>query len=231
LHKILDKDDSVPKLNYEVVDRKSLSGYFISFEGGEGCGKSTQVKKLKSYLEKKGYSVVDSREPGGLELGEELRNLALNAEYDKSVLEQVYLFEASRSEYVEKLVIPALEKGEVFISDRFYDSTTVYQGFAGGADMDLIKILNNAVSRNLKPDITFLLDIPAKIGLKRVAAGKQEFENGDFFEKKKIEFHQSIRKAYLTLASNNTNRFYVIDGTKSINNCARRIQERIKTIK
>jgi len=192
-------------------------GIFISFEGGEGCGKDTQIKLLEQYFEKNNYEYVSSREPGGVLIGEEIRKLLLDAKYEKSPLTQVLLFEASRNEYVDKIVKPAIESGKIFISNRFFDSTTVYQGYAGNVNRYLINFLNNAVAKTFVPDLTFYLDIEPRIGLERAAKAKSEFITGDFFEKKNIEFHERLRKGFNELVNLHPERIKKIDGSNSIN--------------
>lgn len=179
---------------------------FITFEGPEGCGKSTHAQRLKSYLEGKGRSVLLTREPGGTMVGKEIRDLLLRPE---SVLEpttEVYLFAADRSEHVNKVIFPALKEGKIVISDRFIDSTLAYQ--IGGRNLpeDLVRYLNMVSAKGLTPDLTILLDVSSEVGLKRAA----QKGAADRFEKEAVEFHKKVRKFYLEIAGENPQRFKII---------------------
>ena len=183
---------------------------FITFEGPEGCGKTTHSKRLKSYLEGKGLAVLLTQEPGGTLVGKQIRELLLNPE---NVLEEdteIYLFAADRSEHVKKVILPALKENKVVISDRFTDSTLAYQ--VGGRKLpeDLVRYLNMVSSQGLIPDLTFLLDVSPEVGLKRATQNGQ----ADRFEKESIEFHARIRNYYLELAKENKERIKIINTDK-----------------
>lgn len=172
-------------------------GLFIVFEGPEGSGKSTQVKLLKDYFEKKGYKVLVTREPGGTKIAESVRKIILSPRMKISPLTELLLYEASRAQHTAEIIVPNLEKNKVVISDRFADASIVYQGYGRGLNIDLIKQLNNIATMGIKPDITFLLDINPEEGLTRVMSGRNRF---DRLEREDIEFHRKIRNGYLSLA-------------------------------
>lgn len=180
---------------------------FITFEGPEGCGKSTHAKRLKTYLEGRGGQVLLTLEPGGTQLGKEIRSLLLKPESVLDPTTEVYLFAADRSEHVSKIILPALRDGKIVISDRYVDSTLAYQ--VGGRQLpeDLVRYLNMISSKGLVPDLTILLDVPVKIGLKR-AVLKGE---ADRFEKELVEFHERVRSMYQTIAKNDPQRVRLIN--------------------
>lgn len=183
---------------------------FITFEGPEGCGKSTHSKKLKSFLEGKGLPVVLTLEPGGTQIGKHIRSLLLDPE---SVLErdtEVYLFAADRNEHVSKIIRPALQAGKIVISDRFIDSTLAYQIGGRRLPEDLVRYLVMVSSQGLLPDLTILLDVSPQIGLKR-AAVKGE---ADRFEQEKLDFHKRVREMYLKIAADNPARFVVMNADR-----------------
>jgi len=196
---------------------------FITFEGPEGCGKSTHSKRLKSYLEGKGRPVLLTREPGGTQVGKEIRGLLLRPESVLDETTEVYLFAADRSEHVSKIILPALGEGKIVISDRFIDSTIAYQ--IGGRKLpeDLVRYLNMVSSKGLIPDLTILLDVSPEIGLKRAT------QNGeaDRFEKEVIEFHQRVRRKYLEIAKENPDRIKTVNtddkGIEEVQNLVRKI--------
>jgi len=179
---------------------------FITFEGPEGCGKSTQAKKLKSYLEGNGHKVLLTQEPGGTQVGKHIREILLDP---KSVLDEtteVYLFAADRSEHVSKIILPALKEGKVVISDRYVDSTLAYQINGRGLPEDLVRYLNMISSKGLMPDLTILLDVSPKIGLERA----KKVAAADRFEQEKIDFHNKVRQKYLDIAKNDPGRVNVL---------------------
>lgn len=185
---------------------------FITFEGPDGSGKSTQSKLLADYLSKKGRKVLWTREPGGTELGKKIRNILLedkNLKVEK--LAELMLFCADRAQHVEQLIKPALKNGEIVICDRYIDSTTAYQAGGRGFNKKIIDDLNNYSTGGLVPDLTILIDVPAELGLKRATK-----TGSDKFEDEKIEFHQKVRNMYLQLAKEEK-RIKLFDGTKPIN--------------
>lgn len=200
------------------------NGFLLSFEGGEGCGKSTQVKLFLKYLQEKNIDFLLTREPGGTEVGEKIRDILL---HDKSVLSantEFLLFSASRSKIVEDVVRPNLAKGKVVVMDRYFDSSFAYQGFAGGLDLKKIQnITELAIGENLElkkdsqsvvPKLTFLLDLPFEVGMKRKSED-EKLKNLDRIESKAKEYHDKVRAGYLSLAKTYPDRIFVVDASKT----------------
>jgi dTMP kinase len=183
-----------------------MRGLFITFEGCEGSGKSTQSTLLSRYLEEKGYNVIHTREPGGTELGERIRQILLNSSIkDFKPKTELFLFCAARHQLVEEVIKPALKEGFVVISDRFCDATLAYQGFGRGIDLEIIKTLNKITVGDIKPDITFFLDLNVEDGLKkaRESAGSKEGSGPDRIEEEDISFHKLVRQGYIELSKIN----------------------------
>jgi dTMP kinase len=184
---------------------------FITFEGGEGCGKSTQARLLYRRLSKLAIPAVLTYEPGGTPFGKKLeRWLKWGDDKEISPLTELLLFNAARAESVIKIIIPSLKDGKTVISDRYADSTTVYQGYGRGLDLEMVRYVNNVATSNLKPDLTVLLDSPIEVGLARKKAANQ-----DRFEREELSFHQRVRDGYLKLAASEPERWLVVDATKS----------------
>lgn len=171
-------------------------GLFITFEGTEGSGKSTQSKMLHQFLKRKGFKVVHLREPGGTKLGEGIRKLLLNPDKKLSGFTETLLYIASRSQLVEEKIYPALKEKMVVICDRFADATVCYQGYGSGIGLKLIERLNNLATKAIAPDITFFLDIGVERGLRRSLRAKGF---ADRIECKSRSFHRKVRRGYLTL--------------------------------
>lgn len=188
-------------------------GLLVSFEGGEGSGKGTQIPLAVQYLESLGFSVKVAREPGGVRLGEDIRVMLLdpNREPMEDVTE-LLLYNASRHELIRKLILPSLETCDVLIVDRFYDSTTAYQGFARGIDLTIVQQAIDIAVGDIRPYCTIYLDIDPVIGLAR-AIGRDAL---DRLEKEGIEFHQKVREGFLWVASQEPERVKVVDGSPSI---------------
>jgi dTMP kinase len=207
---------------------------FITFEGIEGCGKSTQVGRLADRLKASGIDPVLTLEPGGTRLGREIRGLLLDSRNtDLSPFAELLLYEADRAQHVKEVIAPALKKGKWVICDRFFDATTVYQGYARGQDMALLKKLNETASLGIRPDMTFLLDCPVEVGLER-ALRRESARNGteekgqDRFERERREFHEAVRKGYLALAGAERQRFVVVDAALSEGDLEALIFERVR---
>jgi len=182
---------------------------FITFEGAEGCGKSTQAKALWQRLFRRGIPAVLTHEPGGTTLGNRLRYVLKRRLQDKiSAMAELFLFAACRIQIVNEVIRPGLKQGKVVICDRFADSTVVYQGYGRGLNLETIEDINDLATEGIKPHLTVLLDIPAKQGLSR-----KESRSNDRFEAENIAFHQKVRNGYLTLAAEEPERWLVIDGT------------------
>jgi len=199
---------------------------FITFEGGEGSGKSVQARALHKRLSKLAIPALLTREPGGTPLGEKIARLLKSAENtDISPLTELLLFNACRNQLVTKVIQPNLKEGKVVICDRYADSTTVYQGYARGLDLDIVKQINQTGTKGLKPDLTVLLDISPEEGLDRKRNRKQ-----DRFEQENIAFHQKVRAGYHKLAAEEPQRWLVIDATQSKEKIAEIIWEKVRRL-
>lgn len=189
-------------------------GFFITFEGGEGSGKTTQSELLYNNLKQKGLNVTRTREPGGTILAESIREILLKGEKDKmSSLTELYLFAAARRDHIDNIIEPSLKNNEIVICDRFIDSTTAYQGYAGNIDLNLINSINNFTIGSIIPNITYIFDIDPNIGLKRsINTTSEEIR----FEEKDIGYHKKIRSGFLEIAKNNSDRCIVIDAEQEL---------------
>jgi dTMP kinase len=188
---------------------------FITLEGIEGSGKTTQLKHIARFLGEKGLDCVTTREPGGTEIGRKIRAILLDLESrGMDPLAELLLYMADRAQHLNELVRPCLDQGKTVLCDRYYDATVAYQGFARGLDIRLLNDMHRLIFKDLKPDLTLLLDLPPKIGLQRAL---REIENGGRdgsevrFENEKIAFHEKVRAGYLELARLEPARFRVID--------------------
>ncbi len=204
-----------------------MTGLFITFEGGEGTGKSTQVRRLADYFRAQGRAVVETREPGGTPAGEALRNLLVTGEVGRwSAEAEAMLNAAARSVHVRDVIAPALAQGDVVISDRFIDSTRAYQGFAGGCSFELIDNLEKAAIGDCRPNLTFVLDLDAALGLARAKARGDGME--DRYERKGLAFHEKLRAGFLAIAKAEPKRCAVIDASLDIESVASAIQQALK---
>jgi dTMP kinase len=190
---------------------------FITFEGIEGSGKTTQIKRLVSMLQTKGYDCVLTREPGATEIGKKIRAILLDSNHTAMLpITELLLYEADRAQHVREVIEPALAAKKVVFSDRFFDATTVYQGYARGYDLKAIEQVHRMVLGLLKPDLTIVLDLPVDLGLER-AWERIRNQGGrlseDRFEKEDLVFHEKVREGYLTLAGLEPERFRVIDAS------------------
>lgn len=201
---------------------------FISFEGIDFCGKSTQVELLKNYFETKGKSVQVIREPGGTEISEKIREILLDKKNNKMFMEtELLLFSASRAQLVREKINPFIKQGEIIISDRFHDSSTAYQGFGRGLPIDSVMNVHQLAIGETIPDITFLIDIPVEVAFKRKS--EKTHQELDRMEISSIDFFEKVRNGYLTIAKNEK-RFRVIDGTQSIENIHKLIINHIEEL-
>jgi dTMP kinase len=219
----------VTKTNKNKRSRERVAGYFITFEGGEGAGKSTQITRLKTYLESLGQSVVVTREPGGSPGAEKIRAMLLSGgAKDLGPRGEAMLFAAARADHVDTTIKPALERGDWVLCDRYADSTWVYQGEAG-VDRDYLKLLETAAVAGVYPDLTILIDVPVEIGLARVAERSRTDDSGgpDRFEDEDLKVHQRRRDLFLELAKNESFRFAVIDGSKDLDEVAAAIRDAV----
>jgi dTMP kinase len=181
---------------------------FITFEGIEGCGKTTLSKRLVQALQERGIPVQWTREPGGEMTAQAIRDILLHSE-ELDACTETFLFLADRSQHTRTFLIPTLEKGEWVVCDRFTDSTIAYQGYGRGLDVALLRDLNQIATRGLKPHRTFLIDLPVETALKRAA-------NVTRFELENVEFHERIRQGFLSEAQREPDRFHVLDGTQPL---------------
>ena len=210
-------------------------GLFITFEGLEGCGKTTQAKMLFDFLTKQKIPSIHTKEPGGTTIGDKIRKILLDQKNDgMDYKTEMLLFLASRAENVRLIILPALEEGKVVISDRFYDSTTVYQGYGRGIDLKIIKHLNNLVVGKTIPDLTFILDIDPHEGLRRSTSfgnlHEMRFEK-EFINKKIIEgklFLERVRNGYYQLSHKEKGRIKIIDANKNKEDIYNEIVEIVK---
>ncbi len=186
-------------------------GKFITFEGGEGSGKSTQLQYLYDKLKELNIKVKKTREPGGTDIGEKIRELLVSGKVDTlSPLTELLLNSASRKEHIEKVIKPTLENGEWILCDRYIDSTLVYQGYSHGLDIKMVNYINDITTSLFKPDLVFIFDISPEEGLKRALKRKN---NEDRYEKMDMSFHNKIRHAYLDISKTDIQKYKVIDST------------------
>ncbi|CUS86289.1 dTMP kinase [Candidatus Kryptonium thompsonii] len=186
---------------------------FITFEGVDLCGKTTQAEILVQRLKNSGFDVVFLREPGGTKISELIRNILLDSQNkEMDPITELFLFSASRAQLVREIIIPSLNSGKIVVCDRFYDSTLAYQGYGRGIEIEKIKIVNELASGGLVPDLTFLIDIPVDEIYKRK---KEKYGDFDRMERSGVEFYERVRKGYLEIAKI-SDRFFIIDGQKKI---------------
>ena len=188
-------------------------GHLVSFEGPEGSGKSTQISRLAAHLQKTGREVVTTREPGGTEIGEQIRNIIVhNSKGDEMCAEtELLLFTAARAQVVREVIAPALVRGAVVLSDRFLDSSTVYQGIGRNLAADPVSQINRFAVGNVMPALTLVIDVPTEVGLARIRQRASDLP--DRMERENIDFYKKIREGYLLLAQGMPDRVVVIDGT------------------
>jgi dTMP kinase len=191
-----------------------MRGKLITLEGIDNSGKSTQAKKVFSHLKRKGYPAILVREPGGTEISEKIRKILLSQKNHKmSPKTELLLYEAARAQLVEEVILPALKKGKIVICDRFYDSTTAYQAYARGLNLNLIQKLNSFASSAIVPDLTIVLDLKPEAALGRA---KKTKKMPDRLEREKLRFHHKVRLGYLVLARKEPGRVKVIVGHDSV---------------
>jgi dTMP kinase len=201
-----------------------VSGLFITFEGGDGTGKSTQVRLLAEWLTEQGRAVVTTREPGGTEVGTALRDIVLHHRGEVDPRAEALLYAADRAQHIGTLVRPALERGDVVVQDRYIDSSVAYQGAGRVLDAAEIKRISMWATGDLVPDLTVLLDLPGYVARARLAGEKKAF---DRLENEHDDFHERVRAGFLQLADDQPQRFLVVDATGSIDDIARVIRDRV----
>lgn len=199
-------------------------GLFITFEGTDGCGKTTQIELLKTYLENKGFKVILTREPGAKGLGTKLREILLNYDGEVSSNCESFLFLADRAQHVDTLIKPAIERGEIVLCDRHTDSTVAYQGYGRGLDLDQINMLNNIATSGLKPDITFVFDIDTETAQERVGKSKDRMESAG------LEFFKRVRQGYLEIAKSEPERVKVLDATQQIETISEQVIDYVNAL-
>lgn len=199
-------------------------GLFITFEGPDGCGKTTQMNLLAQYFEKKGKKVVLTREPGGKGLGEKVREILLNYDGEVSDRCESFLFLADRAQNIDIIVKPAVKQGEIVLCDRHIDSTVAYQGYGRGLDINEINMLNNLATGGKKPDLTLVFDVDVETSMKRVGKEKDRMESAG------TEFHNRVRNGYLELATQEPDRIKVLDATKTIEEIHEKVIEIIEKL-
>lgn len=208
-------------------------GRFITFEGGEGAGKSTQVQRLRAFLEDRGLTIVQTREPGGTPGAEEIRALLVTGDPDRwDAMTEALLNTAARRDHVEKVIWPSLRRGDWVLCDRFADSTMAYQGGAGGLDHEGLGALYRFAIGERRPDLTFILDIPVEDGLSRAGARQatreatQQSEAAEArFEKQAIPFHEKVRNTFLEIAKAEPDRCAIIDARESPDEVAATVRQ------
>lgn len=199
-------------------------GLFISLEGIEGTGKTTQAKLLAEHLSRRGHTTVVTEEPGGTSIGLRIREVLLKVEHSEMhSLTELLLYNASRAQHIHELILPSLDAGTTVITDRFSDSTLAYQGFGRGLDRDLIETLDRIVTAGLKPDLTLLLDIDAETGLGR----NRNANKVDRLELEEIAFHRKVRAGYLEIARREPGRIRIIDAAGEIGQVHARVAEAV----
>jgi dTMP kinase len=209
-------------------------GLFVTFEGGEGSGKSTQARLLADRLRKMGRAVVHTREPGGTSIAESVRRVLLNPSSRVAPLTELMLYEAARAQHLAEVVTPALAAGKIVVCERYTDATEAYQGFGRRLDLKKIRVLNSLATDGLQPDRTFLLDVPVGQGLsaargltKRLSAGSARAVGGDRIERESAAFHERVRRGYLALARRDKKRICVIAWGLSIDDVHGRILQEL----
>lgn len=203
---------------------------FITFEGGDGTGKTTQLEALENYLTARGLSCISTREPGGTSLGKLIRQVLLEAgKQPIASPTELFLYLADRAQHIHEIIISALQQGKIVLCDRHTDSTLAYQGYGRGIDLTLLRSLNDIASSGIKPDLTFLLDCPVQIGLSRTDQRKSRSVSGlnreDRFEREDVQFHERVRAGFLELAQAEPCRFRVVDASRPAAEVAKEIQK------
>ena len=205
-----------------------MKGLFISMEGPDGSGKTTQIELLKEFLKEKGYDeIIITREPGGTVISEAIRGIILNKDYaEMNYMTEALLYASARAQLVGEVIKPALESGRAVISDRFVDSSAVYQGMARGLGVENVYKMNEYATLGILPDVTIHLDLPAQVGISR----KKEQAELDRMEREALSFHEKVAEGYRELAKRAPERIYTIDATQSIDEIHRLIVDRVSKV-
>lgn len=208
--------------------KQKPTGTLISFEGSEGSGKSTQISRLAAHLQKSGRDVISTREPGGTEIGEQIRSIIVhNSKGEEMCAEtELLLFTAARAQLVREVIAPALVAGKIVLSDRYLDSSTVYQGIGRNLAADPVNQINRFAVGNVMPDLTIVIDVPTEVSLSRLKQRASDLP--DRMERENIDFYKKVREGYLVLAKGMPERFIVVDGTKSEDVIEKKIWAEVK---
>lgn len=191
-----------------------MKGFFVTIEGPDGSGKTTQIDLLTRYLVAEDFDYLVTREPGGTRISNRIRQILLEKEYTEMTAEtETLLYAASRAQHVSEVILPALKKGKIVLCDRFIDASMAYQGAGRGIDIDCIKKINSIALMGIMPHLTILLDIPPNIGLQR----KKNYKEIDRIESEELDFHERVREGYLYLAEKEPKRIKVLDGCQDKN--------------
>ncbi len=211
-----------------MAPKTAPTGKLISFEGSEGSGKSTQISRLAAHLQKTDREVISTREPGGTEIGEQIRNIIVhNSKGDEMCGEtELLLFTAARAQLVREVIAPALLRGAIVLSDRFLDSSTVYQGIGRNLAADPVNQINRFAVGNVMPDLTIVIDVPEEVSLARLKQRASDLP--DRMERENIDFYKKVREGYLVLAKGMPERFIVVDGTKTADAIEKKIWSEVQ---
>lgn len=201
-----------------------MSGLFVTFEGGDASGKTTQIGLLASWLKTQGKTVLVTREPGGSDLGNELRDIVLHRRGFIAPRAEALIYAADRAHHIHEVVRPALERGEVVLQDRYLDSSVAYQGAGRVLDPAEVKDVSVWATEGLMPEVTILLDVPADIGAKRQASEERAY---DRLEAEALDFHERVRESYLAIAREDPERVAVIDGTASVDDVHQAVLQKV----
>jgi dTMP kinase len=200
---------------------------FITFEGPEGCGKTTQMRLLATHLRQQGRDVLTTREPGGTRIGDRVRAILLDPEHtEMQPPTEFLLFSAARAQHVAEVIRPHLAKGGLVLCDRYADSSLAYQGYGHRQDLAVLRTITGFATGDLAPDLTFYLDVPVSLGLRRKAGGRGDAWNR--MEQKEVAYHERVRAGYLAMASGEPDRWVVIDASGKVNAVQAAIRERIR---
>ena len=220
---------AAPRKNGRVkaARNRPKEGLLISFEGSEGCGKSTQIGDIAERFEDAGFEVIVTREPGGTEIGEDIRHLLMHAVSGEAMTPEaeLLLFAASRAQLVREVISPAIKAGKIVLCDRYLDSTTVYQGVGRQIAAEPVHMINQFAVGDVLPDITIVLDVPAEVGLQRIRHRANDMP--DRMESETIDFYKKVREGYLYLAQSMPERFIVVDGTKTQGRVSKKIWDEL----
>lgn len=211
-------------MSRSVQEPAKNRGCFVTFEGGEGSGKTTQIARLAEALRRRGRTVCQTREPGGTPAADALREILLSGRAkDLGSETEALLFAAARRDHIEGVILPALRRGEIVLCDRFHDSTRVYQGSAGDVSAEALAVMEAATLEGVEPDLTLILDIPAREGLSR-AASRRGSDAADRFESEPLSLHEGRRAAFLQIAMGEPERCVVVDASRDVDTIAAEIE-------